>query len=221
MRSGWGQIPVVDAQGRIIGIVTRTDLIKLWGHSSDVDRRAEIAQRLEAALPPALLTLLRLVSQEAATLGMPLYAVGGFVRDLLLGVRNWDVDLVVEGDAIALAQHLARKYGGRVRSHRRFGTAKWILPTEDFIVQGEGLPTSLDLVTARTEFYEHPTALPTVERSSIKQDLHTSTEAWRTYNEVSLECSTPFPSWKTPHVSSEPCVSSSGSAFASNPAPKN
>ena len=172
MRSGWGQIPVVDAQGRIIGIVTRTDLIKLWGHPSDVDRRAEIAQRLEAALPPALLTLLRLVSQEAATLGMPLYAVGGFVRDLLLGVRNWDVDLVVEGDAIALAQHLARKYGGRVRSHRRFGTAKWILPTEDVIVQGEGLPTSLDLVTARTEFYEHPTALPTVERSSIKQDLH-------------------------------------------------
>ena len=172
MRSGWGQIPVVDASGRIIGIVTRTDLIKLWGQPPSTDRKRDIAQRLEAALPPALLALLRLVSQEAAALGMPLYAVGGFVRDLLLGVRNWDVDLVVEGDAIALAQRLARTYGGRVRSHKRFGTAKWILPQKDFVVQGEGLPSSLDLVTARTEFYEHPTALPTVERSSIKQDLH-------------------------------------------------
>ncbi len=172
MQSGWGQIPVVNGDGRIIGIVTRTDLIKLWGQEEVGSRKEEIARRLEQALPPALLQLLRIVSQEAAALNMPLYAVGGFVRDLLLGEKNWDVDLVVEGDAIRLAQHLARKYGGRVRSHRRFGTAKWILPEEGFVVQGEGLPETLDLVTARTEFYEHPTALPTVERSSIKQDLH-------------------------------------------------
>ncbi len=172
MRSGWGQIPVVDDSGKIIGIVTRTDLIKLWGKQAVASRKEEIVRRLEEALPPALLDLLRLVSQEAAALHMPLYAVGGFVRDLLLGVRNWDVDLVVEGDAIRLARRLAEKYGGRVRSHRRFGTAKWILPEEGFVIQGEGLPKTLDLVTARTEFYEHPTALPTVERSSIKQDLH-------------------------------------------------
>lgn len=172
MESGWGQIPVVDDDGQIIGIVTRTDLIKLWGQEEPGSRKEEIARRLEQALPPALLQLLRLVSQEAAALHMPLYAVGGFVRDLLLGEKNWDVDLVVEGDAIRLARRLAEKYGGRVRSHRRFGTAKWILPEEGFVIQGEGLPETLDLVTARTEFYEHPTALPTVERSSIKQDLH-------------------------------------------------
>ena len=65
-----------------------------------------------------------------------------------------------------------------MRSHRRFGTAKWILP--ETLAPGDEsarygraeLPESLDFVTARTEFYEHPTALPTVERSSIKQDLH-------------------------------------------------
>lgn len=172
MQSGWGQIPVVNGEGRIIGIVTRTDLIKLWGQEEVGTRKTEIAQRLEQALPTALLRLLRLVGEEAAALGMPLYAVGGFVRDLLLGEKNWDVDLVVEGDAILLARRLAEKYGGRVRSHRRFGTAKWILPEEGFPIRGEGLPETLDLVTARTEFYEHPTALPTVERSSIKQDLH-------------------------------------------------
>ncbi len=172
MQSGWGQIPVVNGDGQVIGIVTRTDLIKLWGQEEVGTRKEEISRRLEQALPSALLQLLRLVSEEAAALHMPLYAVGGFVRDLLLGEKNWDVDLVVEGDAIRLARRLADKYGGRVRSHRRFGTAKWILPEEGFVIQGEGLPESLDLVTARTEFYEHPTALPTVERSSIKQDLH-------------------------------------------------
>lgn len=172
MQSGWGQIPVVNNEGRVIGIVTRTDLIKLWGQEMPTSRKEEIARRLEHALPPALLKLLRLISQEAANLHMPLYAVGGFVRDLLLGVRNWDVDLVVEGNAIQLARRLAEKYGGRVRSHKRFGTAKWILPQKGFIIQGEGLPETVDLVTARTEFYEQPTALPTVERSSIKQDLH-------------------------------------------------
>ena len=172
MASGWGQIPVVDEKGHVIGIVTRTDLIKLWGQEMPASRKEEIARRLERALPPALLDLLRLIGKEAANLHMPLYAVGGFVRDLLLGEKNWDVDLVVEGDAIRLAKQLAAKYGGRVRSHRRFGTAKWILPQEGFVIQGEGLPETVDLVTARTEFYERPTALPTVERSSIKQDLH-------------------------------------------------
>ena len=104
-------------------------------------------------------------------MGYPLYAVGGFVRDLLLAQPNFDLDLVVEGDAIRLAQELVAATGGRLRSHRRFGTAKWILPAELAGENGQ-LPDSLDFVTARTEFYEHPTALPTVERSSIKQDLH-------------------------------------------------
>jgi tRNA nucleotidyltransferase (CCA-adding enzyme) len=89
-----------------------------------------------------------------------------------MGHPNLDVDLVVEGDAIRLAQELARRLGGHVRSHKRFGTAKWILPDPLRAPTDGALPESLDFATARTEFYEHPTALPTVERSSIKQDLH-------------------------------------------------
>jgi tRNA nucleotidyltransferase (CCA-adding enzyme) len=79
---------------------------------------------------------------------------------------------------------LAREYGGQVTSHSRFGTAKWdISAIKNALVAGfdgsstqdtlpEDLPDSLDLISARTEFYERPTALPTVERSSIKLDLH-------------------------------------------------
>ncbi len=208
----WGQVPVLDPEtGAVVGIVTRTDLIKQWTTPAAA-RAPSVDHLLAGSLPPALLELLKQAGAVAAELGYPLYAVGGFVRDLLLGEPNFDVDLVVEGDAIRLAQTLASRMGGRVRSHRRFGTAKWILP-ESLItsakgagqslmpgpapqpmkadvaaysvpgqapasglsgqgVDGAGLPDALDFVTARTEFYERPTALPTVERSSIKQDLH-------------------------------------------------
>jgi tRNA nucleotidyltransferase (CCA-adding enzyme) len=126
---------------------------------------------MSETLSSGQIRLLQQVGAVAHELGYPLYVVGGFVRDLLLGLPNFDLDLVVEGDAIRLASELVRRRGGRLRSHRRFGTAKWILP--EGLSGDEGpLPDSLDFVTARTEFYEHPTALPTVERSSIKLDLH-------------------------------------------------
>ncbi|RME49306.1 MAG: CBS domain-containing protein [Chloroflexi bacterium] len=164
-----GQIPVVD-NGEMIGIVTRTDLLKLWGRPDRTDRAAEIMTRLRTALSPALLELLEIASAAADRRGDQLYIVGGFVRDLLLGVEHGpDIDLVVDGDAIGLARALQKEHGGRVRSHARFGTAKWILP--DHWTSRRGVPNSLDFATARTEFYERPTALPSVERGSIKSDL--------------------------------------------------
>ncbi len=168
MEEGVGQVPVVE-DGEIVGIVTRTDLIKLWSEPQRASRAKEIAQKMEEFLPPNLLAFLKKASKVAKEMGYSLYPVGGFVRDLLLGTPTLDVDLVVEGDAIALARRLAQEVGGRVHGHSRFGTAK-------LIFEGEESPvaplSSLDFVTARTEFYEHPTALPSVERSSIKQDLH-------------------------------------------------
>ncbi|MHB0856212.1 MAG: CBS domain-containing protein [Anaerolineae bacterium] len=162
-----GQVPVVE-QGRFLGIVTRTDLIKLWSPPLYPSRAPEIRRMMDRALPDPLQRMLLRARDAANDLGFSLYIVGGFVRDLLLGAPTLDLDIVVEGDAIHLARHLAQQLGGRVRSHSRFGTAKIILEGE----AAEGLPPSLDLVTARTEFYESPTVLPQVERSSIKQDLY-------------------------------------------------
>jgi tRNA nucleotidyltransferase (CCA-adding enzyme) len=175
----WGQVPVIEAGGgAVIGIVTRTDLLKALGQDGE-PAQASLAPRLEASLPPARLALIKLVAAEAEALGAALYLVGGFVRDLLLDLPSVDFDLVVEGDAIALAQRLAGRFGGRINSHRRFGTAKWRLAREHpglASALGEGpldsLPASLDLVSARTEFYTYPTALPSVARGSIKLDLH-------------------------------------------------
>ena len=171
---GWGQVPVVDASGSIVGIVTRTDVLKRWAASTPPAQRAEIAARLERSLAPELLSLVRDIAATASQMGLSLFFVGGIVRELLLGQPLYDVDFVVEGDAIALARRLALERGGRVKSHARFGTAKWILdPRALHVRTPDGLDLrTLDFVTARTEFYTHPTALPQVERSSIKQDLH-------------------------------------------------
>lgn len=180
--SGWGQVPVIHPKtNEIIGIVTRTDLLKTLTGERVVPGRQNLAGRLEQALPPARLALLKTVASEAHAARMPLYIVGGFVRDLLLERPSLDFDVVVEGDAIALARLLVQKFGGRVVSHSRFGTAKWwIADIRPQLIQQLGetgsmpadLPESLDLITSRTEFYDYPSALPSVERSSIKLDLH-------------------------------------------------
>ena len=177
--SGWGQIPVVNPEnGEIIAIVTRTDLLKTLTPESRLVGQQNLAARLEAVLPPERITLLRSIAEVAHEQHAALFLVGGFVRDLWLNLPSLDFDLVVEGDAIKLAKTLAQKYGGRVTSHGRFGTSKWHLEGSIFeqpqpnSEQGALSSQSLDLVSARTEFYTYPTALPTVERGSIKLDLH-------------------------------------------------
>ncbi len=91
---------------------------------------------------------------------MPLYLVGGPVRDLLLGRQPSDLDLVVEGDAPRLASYVAGKTDAKVVLHRRFGTASVRVGKE-----------RLDLATARREVYERPGALPKVTGGSIEEDL--------------------------------------------------
>ncbi|MGD9694948.1 MAG: hypothetical protein AB7V42_04720 [Thermoleophilia bacterium] len=90
-------------------------------------------------------------------------AVGGVVRDALLGLPpGGDVDLVVEGDALALARRIGRALGARVTTHDRFGTAAIELP------HGDG---HLDVVMARRESYAAPGALPDVAPGTLADDL--------------------------------------------------
>lgn len=103
-----------------------------------------------------------------AQLTGPLWVVGGVVRDLFLGLPiGRDVDLVVEGDAIALAHLLADYLGGQVTaSHQPFGTATVVLEGRDVRP-----PLHLDLAMARMETYPHPAALPVVQPATIAEDL--------------------------------------------------
>jgi tRNA nucleotidyltransferase (CCA-adding enzyme) len=84
------------------------------------------------------------------------YLVGGSVRDILLGGRPFDLDLLVETDPDAVAARL----GGDVVAHDRFGTATVTAGGFDY-----------DIARARTETYAHPGALPDVTAASLEQDL--------------------------------------------------
>lgn len=120
----------------------------------------DLIAALAQGLPPARLALLREAGEIAAKHGVPLYLVGGCVRDLLLGRPVLDLDLVAEGDAPALAGWLAADLQGQATARSQFGTVK--------LRAGE---TTLDLATARTERYAQPGALPTVQPSTIVPDL--------------------------------------------------
>ena len=116
--------------------------------------------------PSERLDLLSNIADQASSLKMPCYLVGGFVRDLLLGQPVNDFDFVVEGDAIKLGRKLVEMYGGTLTPHFKFHTAIWHLPA------GWNLtPGTIDLITARKEMYEKPGALPTVTPSTIDDDL--------------------------------------------------
>jgi tRNA nucleotidyltransferase (CCA-adding enzyme) len=119
-----------------------------------------LSRQVEKYLPRPLLELVREISGQAAKLGQRVYLVGGVVRDLLLGYPNFDLDLVVEGDAVKLAQQLAAASHARSLAHHRFGTAK--LSYEDF---------TIDLATARKETYTRPGALPVVTPGTLADDL--------------------------------------------------
>lgn len=176
--SGWGQIPVVDDRGKLTGIITRTDLIKHWAQSHP--KRAATYQRVEKSeieqvLGRSIARLIGIIGEHAEKHETSMYMVGGVVRDLLLQRPNYDVDFVVEGNAIQLAKHLYEHYGGDISSYAPFGTAKWKLDDavyDALDLAGDDLPEHIDFATSRNEFYKHPTALPTVYSGSIKLDLH-------------------------------------------------
>jgi len=88
-----------------------------------------VSNLLANHLPGRVQTLLRTAGAVADDVGTRIYAVGGFVRDLLLRHENLDVDLVVEGDGIAFAERLSGRLSAKVTSHRKFGTAVLTLPT--------------------------------------------------------------------------------------------
>ncbi len=168
-------IPVVD-KDELQGVITRTDLLNLLindpAHQpknliaaddrSYIERHRNVNSQIVEFLNKEVIILLRTIGEVAEKNGFTAYAVGGFVRDLLLRIKNLDLDIVVEGDGIKFAKQLAEYFGGAVRTHEKFSTALVIMP--------DGF--NIDVATARLEYYEYPAAMPTVELSSLKLDLY-------------------------------------------------
>jgi len=167
-------IPIVEKK-TILGIITRTDLLnrlvndpahlpKNLLHESELpslERTRNINVQIIECLDRKMIRLIQTIGEVADRMKYNAFAVGGFVRDLLLKNRNHDLDIVVEGDGILYAKQLARQLEGRYITHERFKTAMVLLPSG----------FKIDIATARLEYYEYPAAMPTVELSSIKLDL--------------------------------------------------
>jgi tRNA nucleotidyltransferase (CCA-adding enzyme) len=90
---------------------------------------------------------------------LPLFLVGGAVRDLILGLGRVDLDIAVEAAPADVAA-FARRLDQAARVHERFGTAT-----------AEVAGTAVDLAATRAELYEEPGALPIVRSASLAHDL--------------------------------------------------
>lgn len=193
VESGVGRLPVVQdgayerarREGAVrvedvVGIATRTDVLAAYQIPAEAENlRPAPAVRIRAAESLADLPFLGRIFRVASALSEDyagVYLVGGFVRDLLLGRPNADVDIAVEGRGIEFARRLAREFGGRLRAHEKFQTAVVLLPPEvrrevpSWLLPAHE-PFHIDVATTRTEFYDYPAALPRVEHASIRQDL--------------------------------------------------
>ena len=111
-------------------------------------------------IPEPILDLLHEIGEVG---GNGTYLVGGFVRDLLLKRPSLDIDIVVEGDAIRVANAMCERWKGTLETHPQFGTAT-VTPAD------VNLP-KVDFVTARRETYQGAGTLPTVSRGTITDDL--------------------------------------------------
>lgn len=186
-----GRLPIVSDEGYVraerdgalrvddvVGIATRTDVLAAfqggWGDKVELSepRVGRVDALLDLPYFGRLFRAAAAISDEFAGV----YLVGGFVRDLLLGRPNYDVDIAVEGDGILFARRLAQRLGGRVRPHQKFQTAVVLLPPDALGEAPAWLPKGkdgfhVDVTTTRTEFYDYPAALPSIEHASARQDL--------------------------------------------------
>jgi tRNA nucleotidyltransferase (CCA-adding enzyme) len=122
--------------------------------------KISLVKKIEKQLPAGIVGFIRLAGKNATEEGQNLYLVGGVVRDLLLGRRNTDLDLVTDSDAIRLARKLAAITGADITVHNRFNTAK---------LRWNGW--QIDFATVRAETYDRPGALPRVKSGTLATDM--------------------------------------------------
>jgi tRNA nucleotidyltransferase (CCA-adding enzyme) len=173
-----GRVLVLSNQGKLEGIITRTDLIRSLHGEKGINKESyslfeksmeqykyskeKIKSLMYRYFNKEILMALLQIGKLGDNLGYSVFIVGGIVRDLLLGIPNLDLDIVVEEDAIKFAQYFYQQVKGKIKTHQKFKTAVVILPN--------GI--KIDFASARREFYEFPAALPEVEFASIKKDLY-------------------------------------------------
>ncbi|GAB4284928.1 MAG: CBS domain-containing protein [Candidatus Rifleibacteriota bacterium] len=166
------RIPVVDS-GNVVGIITSRELLRSLpdylplppdylplAEQTVLPSPTEMADALKRVFSVKALHILAKIGKTAEEKGIQAFAVGGFVRDLLLEKSNLDIDIVVIGDAIPFAKSLSKDFSCDYKVFDRFHTARIYL--EDM---------KIDFSSARIEHYPDPGALPQIEFSGLSNDL--------------------------------------------------
>ena len=107
----------------------------------------------------------RLISEAADRLGLECYVVGGYVRDIFLERPSNDIDVVVVGSGIAVAEELKRMLGRKAHLSvfRNFGTAQ-------VKFHQKGVEYEVEFMGARKESYSHDSRKPIVEDGTLEDD---------------------------------------------------
>ena len=117
------------------------------------------------------------ISRVADTMGVECYVVGGYVRDIFLERPSNDIDVVVVGSGIAVAEQLKRELGKKAHLSvfRNFGTAQVKISGVRCGVLGDGQhpkakSLEIEFVGARRESYSHDSRKPIVEDGTLEDD---------------------------------------------------
>lgn len=150
---------VIFKENKPVGIISGNNLLSAFHQEKRNPKN--LKQLLEKAIPRNVQKLLKQAGIVAEELGYKAFIVGGIVRDILLGIENLDIDLVIEGDGILFSTQFVKRIGGELKKYKEFGTATITLP--------DGF--KLDIATSREEFYSKPGSLPQVKPAPLQRDL--------------------------------------------------
>lgn len=129
------------------------------GHNAAATKQKEYRMYYNTEERPLSLPIFKLVSRIADSKGVEAYVIGGYVRDFYLHRPNTDIDIVVVGSGIDIANEVGRELGAKVSVFKRFGTA---------MLYADGI--EIEFVGARKESYSPDSRKPAVEEGTLRDD---------------------------------------------------
>ncbi|MBO8127936.1 MAG: CBS domain-containing protein [Peptococcaceae bacterium] len=168
-----GRLPVVD-NNQLIGIVSRTDVLKtlhneykprfytMYTPSRNRMNYRNLAEVLKRNLPDDIIQILKNIGYLCLELGCQAYLVGPMVRDAMLSIPTVDLRIIVEGDGVVFAEHLAVELDGQAKTTGTNGSTVVITP--------QGL--TIRVITAARDYREFGVSLPQTNDAVLRQALY-------------------------------------------------
>jgi tRNA nucleotidyltransferase (CCA-adding enzyme) len=172
IKNNIGRVLVID-KDKPMGIISRSDLLKAYRikedmveisisseESSFLPTQELVIQIMKASFDSEALSLVKEFGSIAKSVNQKIYLVGGAMRDMLLGARSCDFDLILSDDAIAFGKALNKRFNGIIKVYSETQTVNF--KTDRF---------TFDFVTSRREYYNEKSLIPIIEKATLQEDL--------------------------------------------------